>query len=113
MKVTKPMFPDRMHAQYRTLTLTIEIPWKNPNPPHIFDCTDQQLEERMERLVARNATKTLPLSETGQQGFLHEEFFNNIENVRIKVKARECGENGKPLNLYQRLRYLLTGRYRY
>lgn len=100
----------RPHARHRRVQLTFDFLWSNPNPLHVFDATDKDLERRYREMAIRNMNQIVWLDIEKSSGFIHKDFFGGGE-ITVKAKVRELGENGKPLNFFQRLRYLFTGRY--
>lgn len=114
---TEPIVPRRKHSQHRRVEITFGFAWQNPNPPHIWDATDKDLEDLMIRVgqkhdVLETLKEALRLSIEGKKGMVNADFVEGSA-FWLKVKARESGPGGKPLNFWGRLRYLLTGRYRW
>ncbi|MBX4215324.1 hypothetical protein KW797_00015 [Candidatus Parcubacteria bacterium] len=93
------------------MQITLDFIWVNPNPPHVYDCTDAELERLLEAFGSRTLGNTLPITPDRKYGFVAQDFIHGL--LGVKVKSREVGDDGKPLTLWERLRYLLKRRYRY
>lgn len=98
------------HSQYRRLKITINLILRNPNPPHIYDETDEQIENRLTNSISNVAQKTITLHDDGKLGFLHDSFIDPNHGVWVDVQSRECDESGRR-TLWGKLRYLLRRRY--
>lgn len=109
--------PRRKHSQYRTVQIIYEFVFKNPNPPHIWDATDRDIENILTRTGEKNdvltpMTATLLLSIEDKKGMLHKDFIDN-QPIKLRVKARERSKDGKPLSKFGKILYFLKGRYWY
>lgn len=109
----KITIPKRVHTQFRRVDITISFVLINPNPPHIFDAADVDMEARLRRIGLQNVHQTLPLSSDGKTGFVLGDWIAKYGKINVKVKSREAGLDGKPLNLWKKLQYFLTHRYWY
>lgn len=103
--------PTRPHSQHRQVAVTFNFIFQNPNPPHIWDATDREIEKIVRGFAEKNMEKTIPFNVDFGTGFIQADFVDRFGKKSVTVKSRECGLHGKPLNFWERVRYLLTGRY--
>lgn len=108
--VRKLVLPEREHTQHRKVALTIEFVLRNPNPPHVFDATDADMEVRLAELASNTVVNSLPYNQEEGRGFIHADFLPEDGHIRVDVKCRECEPDGSR-SLWSRIVYLLTGRY--
>jgi len=110
---SKFTLPKRKHNQFRRVSVTFDFVFQNPNPLHVWDACDMELERIIKRSAQNNLKNTMVMNNETETGFIQGDFIDRDGFVNVHVKSRECELHGKPLSFFKRLRYLLMGRYWY
>lgn len=102
--------PKRLHSQYRELKVEFTVYVRNPNASHVFDLTDKEFEKRVGSLAEEHFDNIVLFDKEKKTGFIHKDYIDQAVPSFVTVKVKERGWDGKPLNLFHRIWYLLSGR---